>query len=326
MLYRLLFPVLALALPFLACADEIRIKARPVAMHEDDLGRERNGRLQYLGGVSLTSGDPRFGGFSGLALSADGSRLIAVSDRGDLLRATVVRNRRGGIRTLEDAQLSRLPGDDGKPLAQDRGRRDAEAVTIAGAEYCISFERRHRILCYPLNPTTAGGRPRRIVLPASLRKWPWNGGIEALEALGDGRLLALSEEYRSAAGNSIGWILDGTSAARLELKATGRLSPVDLARLPGGDLLLAERYFSYLGGLIFRLSRIDGRTVRPGAVLVGRELALVRPPWTVDNFEGLAIWSRPERAGKPALIVHLISDDNFSVLQRTLLMTFRLLE
>ncbi|MBT3627577.1 MAG: esterase-like activity of phytase family protein, partial [Rhodospirillaceae bacterium] len=44
------------------------------------------------------------------------------------------------------------------------------------------------------------------------------------------------------------------------------------------------------------------------------------PPLTVDNMEGIAV----RRDGAGHTLVYLVSDDNFSVLQRTLLLMFEL--
>ena len=49
-------------------------------------------------------------------------------------------------------------------------------------------------------------------------------------------------------------------------------------------------------------------------------LAVLAPPLTVDNMEAIA--ARKNEAGET--ILYLMSDDNFSSDQRTLLMMFRL--
>ena len=51
------------------------------------------------------------------------------------------------------------------------------------------------------------------------------------------------------------------------------------------------------------------------------ELSAIEPPLTVDNFEGLAV---REEAGRTFL--YIVSDDNFSGSQRTLLMKFELMQ
>jgi hypothetical protein len=52
--------------------------------------------------------------------------------------------------------------------------------------------------------------------------------------------------------------------------------------------------------------------------LHGQEVVELRPPLTLDNFEGLAV----HRLGDGSLRLTLVSDDNFSPLQRTLIVQF----
>ena len=56
-----------------------------------------------------------------------------------------------------------------------------------------------------------------------------------------------------------------------------------------------------------------------GNVLAGQEIAELRPPVSVDNMEALSITQEKGRT-----ILWIASDDNFSPLQRTLLMKFAL--
>ena len=69
-----------------------------------------------------------------------------------------------------------------------------------------------------------------------------------------------------------------------------------------------------------RLSLISARQIKPGARMLDVELARLAPPYTVDNFEGLAVF--PDKRG--GTIIYILSDDNFNPLQRTLLLQFRL--
>ena len=73
-----LFPLL-----LAACSTEIDLApagSQAVPLYEQSPERTDLDRLSYLGGVVLTNPDDRFGGFSALAVSADGSRILAVSD------------------------------------------------------------------------------------------------------------------------------------------------------------------------------------------------------------------------------------------------------
>jgi hypothetical protein len=58
--------------------------------------------------------------------------------------------------------------------------------------------------------------------------------------------------------------------------------------------------------------------VAPRAVLDGPDVIVADMGYQIDNFEGMSV----HRAADGALILTLISDDNFSPLQRTLLLQF----
>lgn len=101
------------------------------------------------------------------------------------------------------------------------------------------------------------------------------------------------------------------------LAATDRVSPRDPPFLPTGAdiahdgmLYVLERDFSWLGGFSTRLRRAalsDWPTLRPET--------LFTQIGGLDNMEGLASW----RDSDGAVRLLMIADDNFSPLQRTLL-------
>src|SRR4030095_6964263 len=64
----------------------VALRVEPWSFRHDKNGRCAPG-LYWRGGSKLASRDPRFGGLSGLALSGDGNRLLAVSDEGWWLTA-----------------------------------------------------------------------------------------------------------------------------------------------------------------------------------------------------------------------------------------------
>ena len=65
-----------------ARAEPITVTASPVALDASDANRDKTGKLTHLGGLRLRFDAKGFGGFSGLDISPDGARLIAVSDFG----------------------------------------------------------------------------------------------------------------------------------------------------------------------------------------------------------------------------------------------------
>jgi hypothetical protein len=96
----------------------------------------------------------------------------------------------------------------------------------------------------------------------------------------------------------------------------------DAALLPGGDVLLLERKFSWTGGLVVRIRRIPLGAIKPDAVVDGPVLLEADLGFEIDNMEGLSVHRMP--SGE--IVLTLVSDDNFAALQRTLLLQFTLAE
>ena len=275
--------------------------------------------MRFLGGLRLRSDDPRFGGLSGLTVSADGKHLIAVSDRGDWFTADLAHDGEGRLVGLEHTEITPLVGLDGQPLA-DKSWADAEAVErLPDGGYVVSFEHHHRLWRYegphrgPAQPFTTRTIPGLSTVPA-------NGGIEAVAVLADGALLAVTEDAELGAKRVRGWLIQGDRIAALGYARDGRFKPTDLAVLPSGDVIALERRFIPPFSIAARLRIIPARALRAGATLEGREIAGLARPFAVDNMEGIA--AVPEADG--GALIYLVSDDNFNPLQNTILLMFRL--
>lgn len=300
-------------------AEPLVLDTARILLNPENPAQTRVGRLRFLGGLELRSPAPAFGGLSGLALTADGNRMIAVTDRGDWFTARLVESDDGHLVGLADAALRSMLDDNGGHLGA--GWRDAEAVELgpSGAIF-VSFEHRHRIWRYDGGGGLTPARPVSIASSNVLRQLPPNGGIEALTTLGEGRLLVLSEEGRDRNGDRQGWILQPGGPAPVKLRSSGQFKPTGLAVLPSGDFVLLERRFTFVGGFANRVSRIPRQAVVPNGRLVGELIAELDRPLTTDNFEGIAATTAPDGG----TWIYLISDDNFWALQRTLLFKFRL--
>jgi hypothetical protein len=94
----------------------------------------------------------------------------------------------------------------------------------------------------------------------------------------------------------------------------------DAVILPSAELLLLERRFAWTSLLAARLRRIPLSALVPGALVDGEVLLTADMGYQVDNMEGLAT----HRDKNGDVILTLISDDNFSFLQRTILLQFAL--
>ena len=167
------------------------ITAVPIDFDRNNSGRKEFGKLVFRAGLNLYARSAHFGGFSALAIDESGRSLLAISDAGSWLRATLDYDGRK-LKGLDDAVLGPILGADGKPLRDDR-QRDSEGMTLAegdtkkGTAY-LSFERRHRIARYPFNTQRFGPPAGPIPLPAGTKGLSANRGIEAMTVIRAGRL------------------------------------------------------------------------------------------------------------------------------------------
>ena len=312
--------VLAAAIPAAAAAGKtVPLAVEPVPLNPENEGQVRAGALLYRGGLAIRSPDPRFGGFSGLAVSRDGAHLTAISDRGAWLRARIRYDAAGRLAGLSDGRIGPLQGPDGKLL---RGlNADAEALALLpdGAAL-VAFERRHRILRYPAAPNPLAERPALRPVPEGLAAAPSNGGAETLAHIGSGRLFLLTENLRVDGGAHAGWIGRKGRWRPFAYARSGGFRPTDATVLPNGGIAVLERHYTPATGVSARIVLLFRNGVAPGRTVRGRELLHLAPSMTVDNFEGIAARRGPD--GRTVL--YILSDDNFNPRQRTLLMMFEM--
>jgi hypothetical protein len=304
----------------------IVVNAKPIAVFEPrDPARVRFGALTFRGGMELTSPHAEFGGISALRVAADGARFLAVTDKGRWLRGRIVYDgtRPAGI---ADAEMAPVLGADGKPMAA-RGWYDTESIAEDGSTVYLGIERVNRIVRFDFarNGLLARGQP--IPLPPGIAKLPHNRGLECLAFVPRGlplarTLIGISERGLDAEGNIKGFLIGGASPGEFSVKRIGDFDVSDRAHTPAGDLLLLERSFSRLKGVGMRIRRVPLAEVKPGATVDGPALIEADMGFQIDNMEGLSV----HRAADGALVLTLISDDNFSFIQRTLLLQFSLAE
>ncbi len=322
---RLLLPALLLLFCFTlygeAFAEPVMVVATPVPLNKEAPEDRRVGKLTYRGGLHLSAGHPAFGGLSALGSTADGSSLLAITDRGFRVELVPDYDETGNLNGIIGADISPLIGVDGDLLGS-KASSDAESLSPgANGEVIVSFERRHRLLMYPPGEMV----PVPIPPPDGIGDAPDNGGMEALTLLADGRPLAITEAY-GAAGQRIGWISDRQGWSPMVYTVSDGFDPTGAATLPDGDVLVLERAYGLRDGSRARIRRIAAHTIEPGAQLEGDLIAELDKPFTVDNMEGITV--RPLDPGSPdngKVIIYLVSDDNFNPSdQRTLLMMFEL--
>ena len=327
---NLLFPVVLILLICAAPnarADEIDISASRVPLNYEEPRQQRIGMLEYRGGLSLSSDDARFGGLSALLVSADGKQMLATSDRGSWVSAELLYDDAGDLSGIASANLASITGPDEKALS---GRyRDAEALARASdGAILVAFEQHHRILRFAPPDRLdahwlAGEIPELLNAPAELAEFNSNAAMEGLATLANDGILILTEGLDNERAGKPGWLLrQDVADIRFEYKRAARFRPTGATRLPDGDILALERRYTLIGGVSALLRIVRRESIQAGALLDGPELARLVPPLTVDNMEGVA--ARRDSAGRT--LIYLLSDDNFSVLQRTLLLMFELRE
>jgi hypothetical protein len=333
----------ALALPMLAAAQDdaapplpsapesIEIDARPISHFErgkPDV--KRFGQLEFRGGMVLTSPPAGFGGWSGLVMEPDGSKLLSISDVGGWLTADVT-YQAGRPAGLKNARLGPLLAARGRPL-KDKRERDAEGLTLldgslSNGTLLISFERLHRIGRFPFRNDEVQAPTGYLPLHPDARRMSANKGIEAVAVLQGGRLkgsvVAFAERFTRGSGYHTGWIWVGGAPKPFQLQDLDGFNITDAAGLPDGDLLVLERYFRWTEGVKMRVRRLAANEIAPGARLTGQTLIEADGSFEIDNMEGLAV----HRGAGGETVLSLISDDNFNrILQRTLFLQFTLIE
>ncbi|SHL26981.1 esterase-like activity of phytase family protein [Halomonas caseinilytica] len=275
-------------------------------------------RVDLCGTLSLPDhwpdGTP-VNGLSDLAWEHDAGLLHLVSDRGWLHRARP-RFEAGHLNGLSPIDSHRLRDADGDPL--EGSAADAESLSLRHAangklgdtEYWVSFERDHRLqrfrpdgtpLAPPVRPEAAAGAAANKGMEAMTRH-PEHGLILGLESPPRG---AASKETRLFTLEGQQW--------RYPLATPTGSALTELTR-DGDDLLALERAFAPPAPLVISLRRV--RLGKPPELDVDTLASFSSADgWWLDNMEGLT------RLDDGRLL--LLSDDNASPLQRSLLVCLR---
>lgn len=294
----------------------IAITAVAVPLDAADPSRDRVGKLRYLGGIELRSRDARFGGLSSLRSMGPG-RLLSVSDGGQWI-ALDLDEQGDRLVGLKSASVDIVRGPQREPL-KGKAHVDAEALEYGPSGASIAFERDHRIWHY--RSLEASARAEAFPDQRWLDSLPLNEGLEAMAKVGEAWLYIA--EATLADGRHQGVLLSpaglNRNYARVDVDVPAPYKPTDAHAFGDDQILILARRFSPLQGVgaALLLADVDIKNMKLGK---SRLLAELAPPLTVDNMEGLAVVRSGERT-----FVYLASDDNFSPLQRTLILKFELL-
>lgn len=300
------------------------------------------GELIYRGGLHLTSAEPRFGGLSGLEVTQTGdspAQAIAVSDNGLLVRFNLILDETGTLTGIGEPRISELRGENDKLLA---GKSTGDAESLGLDPYggiMIGFERDHRIgYVFPGRCQSSA----RVIFPTPLTgrlgAIASNKGLEALtfwhlDHMQGSDMVLTGLEMRDRGKTPLGFgplygpVDVGLTTAndRPGLSIPRQYGMTGMDELDGQVYALQRAYDPIRGNRIniirqpLRGEHIWGRN--PDEHANTNPLAHLKAPFPVDNFEGIAATRLPDGTVR----LYIVSDDNFSEKQRTLLMAFDVL-
>lgn len=321
--------------------ESISLTASPVALQALNPLRTSIGRLSFVTGFHLTSEDKRFGGLSGLDI-LDNGNLVAVSDTGDFVWIDL---KDDGL-TPSALRIAPMLDRKGKPYPT-KSAADAEGLAIKDGLALVSYERDSRVLAYDIGACGASARgiPLGWSMDSAFNRHKMtvgdNLGVEGLAINDDWYLLAGVETQVGKASPLSARPLE--AGARFDLMI-GQNAPemVGLDLLSSGDDIrlfslhrsskaLASNAITVIETVLERnlnlnqvglparvVNDTDERARQDFSIKSSRVLAEMNVLVTIDNYEGIAAKQMPD--GRVRLFI--VSDDNFSASQRTLLMVF----
>lgn len=320
-----------LALPAFAeerpAVEPIEISARPITNFKIGSDETQFGKLEFVGGLEMTSPAADFGALSSFRFRSPGQDFIGIADTGFWFHGAIARDAAQRPVGVTGFRMVQMTDKAGNPITQ-KWEVDAESMAIRGDEAFVGFERRHRITRFRLSADLSAVELGNVdfLIPANeLRQ---NRGFETLafsapESPNKGALVAVTEKSLDKDGNIFAAVLSGPQKGIFTVKRLDDYDITDGAFLPNGDLLLLERSFSIATGVGMRLRRIPEKNIAGGVKAADGEIVLqASMRYQIDNMEGMDVWTRADGA----TMVSLMSDDNHSMLQRNLYLEFRLHE
>lgn len=262
--------------------------------------------VRFAGGIQIVLDETSpLHSLSDLKLTGEDG-FVSVTDAGDLVRGQLILNTRGRLTGVAGLQYRRLTLRTGAPIVE-KADGDAEGLALnAAGEVIVSFERDHRIWNYgPANAL----RDVPTVLARPDFPFTNNDGMEGISIAPNGlRVTGESGGVWDCTLTACTVVVapPATPLTDAEFRITG------MDRDPSGrGWFVVQRSFSAPADV-----RAHIRHMTPDGAL-GPVLVELKFPGTTDNFEGIAAVAH---AGGTRL--YILSDDNTSKKQRTLLLAF----
>jgi hypothetical protein len=219
------------------------------------------------------------------------------------MRSTAMRDETGAVFASKDA-------GDSEDLAQ-----------VPDGRFAVSFEQSQSVRLYDINRDGPFGAAQAGPVLAGVARLPDNVGLEAMASAANGDLVIGAE---GNGGATPIWRARLDARTPTPVSAHYRLprgySLTSLDRLPDGGFVAVERFYAPVIGPRVRITRFPEDAATGQAAIEPEELARLAPPMPVDNFEGVSAVRMPGGATR----LYILSDDNFSDRQRTLLLAFEI--
>ena len=297
-------------------SDSQDISVRRLALNPDNPAQGQVGALDFIAAWELRSRNEDFGGISAL-VSVGNNHFVGIGDKATVIGFTLTKHGR-----IDDSFIAPLPNLHGPNVSYKDRDSEALAYDRDSGQYWVSFEGKHAIRRYSVSFAQQTGTIR----PAILQNLPRNKGAESMVRLHDGRFIIIAESLDDEIHSA--WLFSGdpiesaTTTTPFKFHPPAGYRVTDAVQLPDGRIVLLNRAIGFLRGFSAKVSLLSFESIQGigrDSMLSADVIASLAPPLLVDNMEGIAVTSDGDK-----LFLWLISDNNFTLLQRTILMQFRL--
>lgn len=305
--------------------ETAEVLASPISRFRLNSDESRFGKFEFLGGLVMSSQNSLFGALSSIRMLPGGRDFIMVADTGHWVTGRIERDSQGRLSGLDGVRITSMKDGKGR---SDRNKfaMDSESLALRDGNVLVSFERRHRVDVYPGPDFITALPAQSLPLGIPKKELKGNGGLETIAVSPvssplKGGAVVVAERSVDSAGNLLGSILDGPLKGQFTVRHTDSFDVSDGTFLPMGDMLLLQRRFSLATGIGLRIVRIKASDIRPGAIVDGDVILDADMGEQIDNMEGIDAFQAADGSTR----VILVSDDNHSLFQRSLMLEFRLL-
>lgn len=302
--------------------QKLDIDSKPIVFNPAKPSQVKFGKLRWVGGLELNADSHEFGGISGLNMTDTyGKRFLMITDDGFWITGRIAYDK--GLPTgIEKARIGPLLKKGKRLSIKNHDYPDAEATSVNKKKLLVSFEKDHRISEFAFSHHMPGPWIKDLTIPEEIQKLERNAGLEAMTSIKagpyKGYTLAFAETFEKPKGFIRGWLIHGDTYKTIQLERINNFCITDAEALPDGGVLILERFYNLIDGFKMRIRYLSPEEIVPDKPIKGEILLSASNHYTIDNMEGITYHENEEGQR----IITVMSDDNFSPIQRTLLLQF----